>query len=769
MAANHSSNQINDPTDDLFASLERDLLSGSSYNNSASSINNKPPPGMMGIMSSSAGAFVVNSQQQQQAIAAATTVDSNTVTLDPDDAWSAALSQFGGMSLAADFLAADTAKKQVSEDATAAVLRQTESGILGEAISSNVVDKLFEDDEDYVLEEEVVVGSSGGGQQQLGGGSGGNEEIDATGGLMALLGASRAKTTASSSATATPLAKEKSTTAPLNPEMMSPQNLVGVKAPPPSPMFPPQMNMPHGGGPMGGPMPPPPHMMHMMPPPHMQGMPPPPPHMMGMMPPPHHMQGMPPPHMMGMMPPTGPGVMMPPMGPGVGPLPPHGNDNNNNMQSGGRGPQMTKKGGKDLFGSRDFPALGATPQQVEEDDEEEEKQSESDDAEEVHTANVLPPIRTRIFFNNPDPSAPPINAQHVESALMPTRDVCYVVHSMLRPLQSLDAYNDDYYHWSFVDRKSRNMLMLGGDISKVLPKPVWKEVKVMAKEREDKFRAAVETRSKEFAEEKKSLGRMVKSNVKRPKALLNTPVLNKEKEIGEAEESKVDSDYEREQQRTRVQLWRARVAIDKGCTAFLSLVELRRLIQANVGAPQLVNELMGDVKSNVDIMHASLGVTIKTDSDGKRKVVVDKARLSSTLSLPKGRTLCARVIEGGILPHQSACEILPIALYCILSSPLPAAEGEDRLLRALTGLVLTVQPSVDPVILCSCLDMAVSVGNESDGEDVTKSKMANFTGSRSRMELLHSILSRGKAVCNEDESLSGTWSEKEKAFMALLQ
>jgi hypothetical protein len=137
--------------------------------------------------------------------------------------------------------------------------------------------------------------------------------------------------------------------------------------------------------------------------------------------------------------------------------------------------------------------------------------------------------------------------------------------------------------------------------------------------------------------------------------------------------------------------------------------------------------------------------------------------------LPKGRTLCARVIEGGILPHQSACEILPIALYCILSSPLPAAEGEDRLLRALTGLVLTVQPSVDPVILCSCLDMAVSVGNESDGEDVTKSKMANFTGSRSRMELLHSILSRGKAVCNEDESLSGTWSEKEKAFMALLQ
>eukprot|EP00984_Skeletonema_dohrnii_P038438 scaffold41668_cov189-Skeletonema_dohrnii-CCMP3373.AAC.1 len=178
---------------------------------------------------------------------------------------------------------------------------------------------------------------------------------------------------------------------------------------------------------------------------------------------------------------------------------------------------------------------------------------------------------------------------------------------MLRPLQSLDTYNDDYYHWSFVDRKSRNLLLLGGagpdlDGSGLAqPNPVWKEVKVMAKERETKFRSAVETRAKEFAQEKQSLGRMVKTNVNRPKALLNVPVMatveDDDNESGEAGDNvSSDKDYVLEQRRNRVQLWKARVSIDKGYSAFLSLTELRRLIQANASQPQLVNELMGDVR-----------------------------------------------------------------------------------------------------------------------------------------------------------------------------
>ncbi|KAL3789214.1 hypothetical protein HJC23_002799 [Cyclotella cryptica] len=706
----------NDPTDDLFASLKKDLM-GPSYS--------KPPPGMGMMNNASAGAFVVS--QQKPLLSSVDTTEAPVTTTNAEDAWSAALSQFGGMSLAEEFLAADTAKKQMGQS-----LEKADSGAIAETTASNVVDKLFEGEEEYLVDEEV----------RLVDGKQGEEEIDATGGLMALLGASRAKNPN------TPAKETKELPQREEVEILSPQNMTGTKAPPPSPMFPPPMNLP------GGPMLPGPLLPHPDP-----VMLPPAPHAM----PPHPMMSPPP-----MMPP----VLMPPMGPGMPPppifhrpplpgVPPHYNGPHRHAGP----PATTSKGTNQLFRNRDFPALGAAPQEIEEDSESKERDAE----EATGTSSVLPSsVRAHIIFNNPDPAAPPINAQLVESSLMPSRDICYIVNSMMRPLQSLDAYNDDYYHWSFVDRKSRNLLMLGGitpdaTIAKALPNPVWKEVKEMAKEREIKFRESLEMRSKEFAEEKKSLGRLVKSNVNRPKALLNTAAMHKEdsKKIldGTGDESKAESDYESEQKRLRVQLWKARVAIDKGYTAFLSLTELRRLIQANAGATQLINDLTGDVKSNVNLMHASFGITIKVDSDGSRKIEVEKSRLGCTLSMPKGRILCARVIEGGILPHQSACEILPATLSCIFSTSLPAADGEDRLLRALTGLVLTVQPSVDPSILCRCLDVTIVIGGTKDVEKIT--------GSRTRMELMHAILSRGKAVCGEDRSLG--WGDKEKQFIALLK
>ena len=298
-----------------------------------------------------------------------------------------------------------------------------------------------------------------------------------------------------------------------------------------------------------------------------------------------------------------------------------------------------------------------------------------------------------------------------------------------------------------------------------LPNPVWKEVKVEAKEREIKYRESMEARSKEFAEEKKSLGRLVKSNVNRPKALLVTPALKKEDiEDGSAtEEEKVESDYESERKRSRIQSWKARVAIDKGYTAFLTLTELRRLIQANAGATQLIHELTGDVKVNVSLMYASFGVVVTNDEKGNRKIEINQPRFESTLSMSKGRILFARVIEGGILPHQSACELLPVAMGCIFQTALPAAEGEDRLLRALMGLVITVQPSVEPEILARCLDVAIVVGKE-DKVSSDGIKMPNITGSRVRMELLHAILSRGKALCGDNVR----WVAKEKEFTALL-
>ena len=675
----------NDPTDDLFASLQKDLLDPNTS-------NRKAPPGLM----SSAGAFVVSRQAPAEDVA-----------LDAEqDAWSAALSSFGGMSLAEDFLAADSAKKQNTMPKST-----LNSAPEAADVTSNVLDMVFEDD--YALDEEAKLKNQQGGP---------DEEVDATGGLMALLGASRAKTQPKE-AKPEPEAKKENNLA-----MPSPQE-TGI----PPPMMPPP-----------GAMMPPPHpgILPMMPPPPGTMMPPPPgaimpPNMMGI--PPPHMMGRPPPHMMGMPPNYGskpPGSY----------VPAYPRNDQNNAQ---------------LFKNRDFPELGATPQEIEE--------SKAIEPEEVPTTTTSKNLRAHILFNNPDPAAPPINAALVESTLMPSRDICYIVNAMMRPLASLDAYNDDYYHWSYVDRKSRNMLMLGGMMHPAgprLPNPVWKEVKVEAKEREIKYRESMEARSKEFAEEKKSLGRLVKSNVNRPKALLVTPALKKEDiEDGSAtEEEKVESDYESERKRSRIQSWKARVAIDKGYTAFLTLTELRRLIQANAGATQLIHELTGDVKANVSLMHASFGVVVTNDEKGNRKIEINQPRFESTLSMSKGRILFARVIEGGILPHQSACELLPVAMGCIFKTTLPAAEGEDRLLRALMGLVITVQPSVEPEILARCLDVAIVVGKEDKEVSSDGIKMPNITGSRVRMELLHAILSRGKTVCGDNVR----WVAKEKEFTALL-
>mmetsp|Transcript_21965 Transcript_21965/g.34440 ORF Transcript_21965/g.34440 Transcript_21965/m.34440 type:complete len:813 (+) Transcript_21965:92-2530(+) len=783
----------NTSTDDLFTSLEKELAT--SYGNTTTTNNNissggggdggmKAPPGL-----GSAAAFVVN-QQSHVSTAPATTATANTVITNPEDAWSAALGQFGGMSLAADFLAADTAKKNQKSGE----LLQTESGMLGETISSNVVDALFGDDdeeEEYKLEEDVKVNPTkktdgdGGAQESNDNDNG----IDETGGLMALLGAASSrnkKKTVVENDESKDATKAEQTTGGNNDVLLSPKqqqqsqpqpsmntpDKSGTMAPPPSPMFPP----PFPPGVM-----PPPNMMHpphppnMMHPPHPGMMMPPPPHHMMMMPPPPpppNMQGggMPPPHPGMMMPPIPPqqqqqqqppGMMMgrppPSGGPPSGVLPP-----SQSSSSSAAATTTTKVNRK--F-NKDFPALGDEPEEKSQDDDEEETTV-------VATpTSVLPsPMmqnnnnnNIRIIFNNADPSAPSIPAKSVSTSLMPQRDICYIIHSMLRPLQSLDTYNDDYYHWSFVDRKSRNLLLLGG-ASPAQPNPVWKEVKVLAKERETKFRSAVESRAKEFAQEKQSLGRMVKTNVNRPKALLNVPVMaTVEDERGENEDGEnvsSDKDYVLEQRRNRVQLWKARVSIDKGYSAFLSLTELRRLIQANASQPQLVNELMGDVKTNVDQMHASLGVIVRVNPDGSREMIIDEGRLSSTLSLPKGRILCARVIEGGILPHPSACEILPVAWHAIASKPPSSTvdDGEERLLRALTGLVLTVQPSVDPSILCRCLDATISIGDD----------LSNITQSRVRMELLHSILSNGKTKCAQDSDLEGVWKEKETAFMQIL-
>jgi hypothetical protein len=423
------------------------------------------------------------------------------------------------------------------------------------------------------------------------------------------------------------------------------------------------------------------------------------------------------------------------------------------------------------------------------------------------------PMIIKPIFNNPNPLAPPINSHAISTKFMPPRDVCFIVHLMLRSLKSLDAYNDDYYHWSVIHKSTTHFVRgMGGSIGTnnaavvtataaaatvaILPTPVWKEVKVIAQQRDDKYYNSIKVRAAKFANTNKSLGQLERMNVHRPKALLSTPTITKREDDDDNENnndingsSGGDSKYESSQLAERLNLWKARVTINKGYTALLSLMELRRLIQVNAHATNKISSLMLDVKTNVDILHMSLGLLVTIDSTaGTKTITVNDVTLASTLSLSKGRVLCARAIEDGILPHASACQLLPVALSCILSSSssssstmaATAVDGEDRLLLALTSLIVLTNPVLDPEIFCRCMDVPIAL---LAGETITATKENNDTTNktsmmkkrdismiactRTRMNLLHALLTMGKDVCAKS-SYSEEWLQREEIFGSIL-
>ena len=460
---------------------------------------------------------------------------------------------------------------------------------------------------------------------------------------------------------------------------------------------------------------------------------------------------------------------------------------------------------KQIVNKMDFPALGANQEQIDQERKEEEliqKQKEEEKIQKKKDAREkaakasssssprkLPTIR--ITFQDPSPTAPPVPATSIPSSSMTSRDLCHVLHSIMRPMLTfenvLDAYNADYYHWSYNDRKSRNLLFSNTNSSTDLPNPVWKETKMKALEMESKFRNTVEKRADEWSKEKHALGKIAKANVKRPRALLATTALSSTAESrltnGSLDGDIVNdehNDVEMEDYKQRAFMWAARVGIDKGYLAYLNLVELRRLLQSRPGdalsnvdeAGNRREELLHDVEENVEKLHAAFGVGKKEDgTNDNSEISVNVKVLSRTMSLPKGRMLLSRVVDEGILPHPSACHLLAPAIKIIFESSsdadLSAAPlaGEDRLLRSLTGLVQTVRPSVDSKNLIACLTSIIDAKEIMD-EKKKKSLKSVLTGKRTLMQLLHSIFTRGGEVCVG--VCEREWKAKESAILTIL-
>ncbi len=709
-AAQQHSNKfhIDDSPDDLFALLEQELMSTyadplpSQNPHTSSRLLLGDMQGNNYSVSSSSAAMVVNQHASKSGVVS---TDNKT-----EDVWTNSLSQFGSMSLAADFLAADTAKKQ-----------QTQQKQVEKQRVNQLDESLFDKQGDYQLEEDVVYGNTA---------------------ITTLLAEAPLRTKGYPTTETTKI---------MTPSSSGTAETTHAQPPPPPHTHPAMLS------------PPPPQMTGFL-------MPAPPPPLTAAI----INNGVP---VLSPQPMILNQMLLPPVLP-VMRIPPH---LQNRGAVGGAGPVP--------FDSDDFPALGSASKGQENPNESKIVSATTMAARpEINNNNIVATTtittsEAQIIFNNTNPHTLPISALLIQSKLMPFRDICFIVNVMMRTLKSLDVYNDDYYHWSVLNRTSNlnnppHLLarMPGAMAPPTLqPAPLLKGLKETVKVQEEAFQKAVKDRAKTFAEEQKSLGQLVRTNVKRPKALLDTPVLKKEENSEDSAATTAtttpDTKYEAGQQVSRIHLWRARVIIDRGYTAFLSLMEVRRLIQAQVRNPRVIQELMIDVKSNIDLLHSSLGVSVQVNAEGSKTIKIDKMRLSTTLSLPKGRILCARSIEEGIVPHPSACNLLPVALQAIFSEPMPS-DGEDRLLHAFTGLILTENPGVHGEILCSCLEVVTSFAARENANDngitSTSSSSSSLTSSHMRMNLLHGLLSMGKHVCVGSPILNKVWLEREKVFRDML-
>jgi hypothetical protein len=105
------------------------------------------------------------------------------------------------------------------------------------------------------------------------------------------------------------------------------------------------------------------------------------------------------------------------------------------------------------------------------------------------------------------------------------------------------------------------------------------------------------------------------------------------------------------------------------------------------------------------------------------------------------------------------------------------ADGEDRLLLALTSLIVLMNPILDPSIFCRCIDVPIALlaatttttkeNNNKTNTKMKKRDISMIACTRSRMNLLHALLSMGKDVC-ANSSWSEEWSQREEIFGSVL-
>ena len=317
------------------------------------------------------------------------------------------------------------------------------------------------------------------------------------------------------------------------------------------------------------------------------------------------------------------------------------------------------------------------------------------------------------------PAAVPIQVSSITSSCMTTRDLAFVVHSILKPILLSGTAPSDYHMRYFAQGRAANNNNNNNNNDGPLS-PIKGDWQQEATSREMK--------AKEWMKDTNSLGYISKTNVTRPRALIATPTLVSEEDV---------------EQKQRASLWKARLLIDQSYQACDALVEVWRAAPPGTVPPEVQHHLRKLFKC--------LGMTARDGSYTMDPAKQDSIR--SILRMSKGRIMVARLVENALLPPKAMQVLLPAAIGTALQVGKPNDPTDNRLFAGLARVISTL-PGLENATLI---------------ETVQAAQQKEALASQVRMECVHALLRRGNAVAGSTPEFAEEWAKTQAEYMKLLE
>jgi len=313
------------------------------------------------------------------------------------------------------------------------------------------------------------------------------------------------------------------------------------------------------------------------------------------------------------------------------------------------------------------------------------------------------PPPTFLLFNNPNPNGKLISIKNIKSSLMKPRDISYILFNLLRSIDPTnDYYFQQYYSFNF-NSLSATTTTSTGSSSKSNKKG---EKTISEIEKNKSFRTAIVQKSKEWTIEKQVLGVVHKTNIHKPKALLeidtdkSSIIHNKEQNNNESSQLEKD----------RKMLWNCRIYIDT--------------IQT-----QLVCS------------------TISSREEFQKEFFLQQETWKECMTFEKGRKLLRIVLQKYLFPIK---ECLPDLFICLLKwnpwrTNRSISVEQSRLLQLL-HMILCSNNTLDLDMYVVIRQMIVGYYNNKENSGSNRSLYNEVK------EILKVFIFRGKEVCSASAS-----------------